>query len=118
MRLDWLWAVGDVTPQSSWTHGPSIQARALTDRLLGRAWPDATPLMPHRTFTDPPVGVVGLTVAKAEADGLDVVVGRAEYRDEVRAATDEIEHGRAAVVVDRRSGALSGPRSSGPGPMT
>ncbi len=112
--LDWLWAVGDVTPQSAWTHGASFQARSLAARIQGRAWPDEEPVMPRCTFTSPPLGVVGRTAARAEADGFDVIIGRADYADEVRAATDEIDQGRAAIVVDRRSGTLLGASIIGP----
>lgn len=43
----WLWAAGDVTPYSHWTHGASIQARALASRLTGEAW--AEPCSCRRT---------------------------------------------------------------------
>lgn len=106
--LDWLWAAGDVTPTSAWTHGASIQARALADRLLGRAWPDTSPTMPRCTFTDPPLGVVGRTADRCRQDGFDVVVGWADYEDVVRSRTDELGQGAAAIVVDRSSRRLLG----------
>ena len=112
--LDWLWAAGDVTPTSAWTHGASIQARALSDRLMGRAWPDETPIMPRCIFTDPPVGVVGCTAERAGRDGHAVIIGRADVGDTVRSRTDDLGPGAAAVVVDRSSRRLLGASIIGP----
>lgn len=106
---DWLWAIGDVTPYSAWTHGANYQARRLADRLRGRTWsgPDTT-VMPRAIFTHPPVGTVGLSCRAATDLGFDVVVGSATYDAVARAVTDELVEGVAAVVVDRASGRLLG----------
>jgi pyruvate/2-oxoglutarate dehydrogenase complex dihydrolipoamide dehydrogenase (E3) component len=71
-----LYAVGDITGRGAFTHVAYWQADVLIDHLLkrpanfggydGLAWV---------TFTDPEVGHVGLTEAKAREDGLDVRVG-------------------------------------------
>lgn len=112
--IGWLWAIGDVTPTSSWTHGANRQAKALADRLDGRAWPPTRPIFPHCVFTSPPVGMVGANAAAARADGHDVVVGRATYGDIARGATDEADQGEVAVVVDRPSGRILGASVVGP----
>lgn len=111
---DWLWAAGDVTPYSHWTHGATIQARALTSRVTGEAWAEPPSVMPRCIFTNPPLGVVGETAATARARGIDAVVGTASYADIVRAKTDEIENGVAAIVVDRVAGTILGASIFGP----
>ncbi len=112
---DWLWAAGDVTPQSAWTHGANIQARALAARLTDAAWNQPAVIMPRCTFTNPPLGVVGETAASATDRGLDVVVGSADFTDVVRATTDEIDAGVATIVVDRSDGTILGSSIFGPG---
>ncbi len=112
--LSWLWAAGDVTPQSAWTHGATYQSRALIDRLLDKAWIEAPLIMPRCVFTDPPLGVVGDTLATAQEKGVDAFIGQASYRDTVRSKTDEIEHGVAAIVVDRSSDRIIGASIAGP----
>ncbi len=112
--LDWLWAAGDVTPQSAWTHGANIQARALAARITGAAWNRPAVVMPRCTFTNPPMGVVGETAKAASERGLDVVVGSASYTEVVRASTDEIDDGVATIVVDRSDGTILGASIFGP----
>ncbi len=111
--LDWLWAVGDVTGHSHWTHGATYQARHLVAELMGRAWNEPVTIMPDAVFTDPPVGRVGQPAEACRADGHDVVVGWASYDELPRAATDEVERGRFALVVDRPSGRILGASAHG-----
>lgn len=112
--LDWLWAVGDVTGHSHWTHGATYQARHLVAELMGRAWHEPVTIMPDAIFTDPPLSRVGRAAEACRADGHDVVVGWASYDDLPRASTDEVESGRAALVVDRPTGRFLGASIHGP----
>jgi pyruvate/2-oxoglutarate dehydrogenase complex dihydrolipoamide dehydrogenase (E3) component len=71
-----LYAVGDIAGHGAFTHLSYWQADVLIDHLLerpanfggydGLAW---------ATFTDPEIGRVGLTEAKAREDGINVRVG-------------------------------------------
>ncbi len=110
----WLWAIGDVTPQSHWTHGANAQAERLAGRLVEGAWPDDGPLvMPRAVFTHPPAATVGMTSADATARGHHVVVGRATFDDVARTVTDELGPGRVSVVVDQPTGRLLGASMAG-----
>ncbi len=113
-ELDWLWAIGDVTGRSHWTHGASYQARHLAATLLGEAWDGPVTIMPDAVFTDPPLGRVGRNSETCRAGGHDVVVGWADYDALPRAATDEVDRGRAAVVIDRPSRRFLGASLHGP----
>jgi pyruvate/2-oxoglutarate dehydrogenase complex dihydrolipoamide dehydrogenase (E3) component len=71
---DWLYAVGDVNGLALLTHMGKYQGRIAADVILGK---DASILTasrgsPRVTFTDPQVAAVGLTLAEAEQEGLDV----------------------------------------------
>ncbi len=79
LRVDgvpWLYAVGDVNGRSLLTHSGKYQARIAADVILGEeavAWADLR-RTPRVTFTEPQVAAVGLTVEKAESEGIEVDV--------------------------------------------
>ncbi len=112
--LDWLFAAGDVTPFSHWTHGANYQADSLALRFSGNARKDHGALMPHCIFTSPPLGVVGVSSDDATRNGLNVVVGMARFDEIARGATDELASGVAAIVVDVRTRRIIGSSIFGP----
>lgn len=107
-ETEWLFAAGDVTPQSKWTHGANHQASNLVARFQGHGPAAPVATMPSCIFTDPPLGRVGQTAAQAADQGVDAVVGVAHYSDIARFTTDELGDGVANVVVDGRSGVIIG----------
>ena len=71
---DGIWAVGDVTGHGGFTHMAMYQAAIATRDILGEAGPPADyRAVPRVTFTDPEIGVVGMTESEARAKG--IVVG-------------------------------------------
>ena len=74
---DWLYAVGDVNGRALLTHIGKQQARAVADRLAGRASPlrhDSHP--PRVIFTEPQVAAVGHTLRSAARGGAERHRGR------------------------------------------
>ncbi len=69
----WLYAVGDCNGRALLTHMGKYQARIAGDVILGKQVAATAPV-PRVTFTDPQVCAVGLTLAQAEAAGLQVDV--------------------------------------------
>ncbi len=110
----WLWAVGDVSGRSKWTHGATYQAKQLADTLIDRSWPSPVGPMPSCIFSHPPLARVGMTSAEAAGRGIDVVVGKSEFGDTVRSNTDEDPSGVACIVADRVSGQILGASIHGP----
>jgi pyruvate/2-oxoglutarate dehydrogenase complex dihydrolipoamide dehydrogenase (E3) component len=77
--VDGLWAVGDVTGKGAFTHTSMYHSGIVVRELLGRDGPEADHrALPRVTFTDPEVGSVGTTEAKAREQGLDVRTGTAQ----------------------------------------
>jgi pyruvate/2-oxoglutarate dehydrogenase complex dihydrolipoamide dehydrogenase (E3) component len=67
------------------------------------------------TFTDPEVGVVGLTEAQAREEGLDVRVGHADLAQSSRGwIHDAGNDGLLKLVADAERGVLVGATSIGP----
>lgn len=112
--LPWLFAAGDVTPDSQWTHGANFQAERLARRFSGEEHMEELPVMPSCIFTTPPLGRVGLSRVEAVERGHEVVVGRGGYRDIARHATDELHGGSASIVADSSTGLILGASVFGP----
>ncbi|SDI47794.1 Pyruvate/2-oxoglutarate dehydrogenase complex, dihydrolipoamide dehydrogenase (E3) component [Sinosporangium album] len=68
-----VWALGDVTGKGAFTHVSMYQADIVVRDLLGEPVHEAEyQAVPRVTFTDPEIGAVGLTEAKARERGLPV----------------------------------------------
>jgi len=64
--------------------------------------------LPRVTFTDPEVGVVGVTERQGREAGIDVRIGFASLAEAEKAQIDGQVHGHVKVVADARSGELLG----------
>lgn len=124
----WLYAAGDVNDRALLTHQGKYQGRACGDGIAARArgefdpapWGKFSATADHRAvpqviFTDPEVGCVGLTEAKARQAGINVrvvdypigdVSGAAVYADGYK--------GQARMVVDEDRHVVVGATFVGP----
>jgi mycothione reductase len=113
-----VWSLGDVCQGMPLKHVANHEARVVQHNLLH---PDDLVSSDHRfvpqtVFTHPQVAQVGLTESDAREQGLDVVVGCAEYAGTAYGwamAVDEDDDspeagGMVKVVADRDSGRLVG----------
>lgn len=112
---DGIWAMGDVTGKSMFTHVALYQSAIVAADILGEDHPKARyNAIPRATFTDPEVGAVGMTETEALAAGLDVVVAvkqlPATFRGWLHASTG----GVIKLVADRSTGVLVGATAVGP----
>jgi pyruvate/2-oxoglutarate dehydrogenase complex dihydrolipoamide dehydrogenase (E3) component len=117
-----VFATGDVTPTSAFTHSANAQGRRVVQRIAFPWFPIARqePIFPNATFSDPEVAAVGLTqkeLQKAYHPQLlkRIRVDFKEHTD--RGYTDGIENGFIIVDVVRLSGqilqaTIVGPRAS------
>lgn len=71
---EWLYAVGDVSGRSLFTHMGKYQAWVAAENALGRQVEAIAEDLgsPRVTFTDPQVAAAGKTLAQAEEAGMDV----------------------------------------------
>jgi pyruvate/2-oxoglutarate dehydrogenase complex dihydrolipoamide dehydrogenase (E3) component len=111
-----LWAVGDVTGHGAFTHVAAYQAKIAVRDILGHPGPAAEyDAVPRVTFTDPEVGVVGLTEAQARGRGLAVRTGLADVPSSARGWIHKAgNEGLIKLVVDADAGLLVGATSAGP----
>jgi dihydrolipoamide dehydrogenase len=65
-----VWAVGDVTGISMFTHVANYQGRVAADNILGRQRATSYDGIPRVVFADPEIAAVGLTVEQARQRGI------------------------------------------------
>lgn len=117
-----VYAIGDVTPTSAFTHSANAQGRRVTQRIAFPFLPLSRqePLFPHATFSEPEVATVGLTqddITKKYHPQLIKRI-RVNFKDHTdRGYTDDIENGFIIVDAIRLTGqilhaTIVGPRAS------
>jgi len=115
---DGVWAVGDVTGVSMFTHVGKYQARVAAADMLGKKVTADYRAVPRVTFTDPQVAGVGYTEREARENGSDVTTARADLSGVARTSTyvrnwDTLPGG-LRLVADRSRGVLVGAHAVGP----
>ena len=113
---DDVWAVGDVTGHGAFTHVATYQAAIAARDILGEAGSPADyRALPRVTFTDPEVGVVGMTESDARAAGVRTAVGVAQVPSSARGWIHKAgNEGLVKLVADSEQGVLVGATSAGP----
>ncbi|MEA2705199.1 MAG: hypothetical protein QOD63_3144, partial [Actinomycetota bacterium] len=113
----WLFAIGDVNGRAPLTHQGKYQARICADVILGKAmtaWADHV-AVPSVVFTDPQIGSVGLTEAKARDKGLKVRTVRYETAAIAAASTRGTKTvGTCQLVIDDDRNVVVGATFVGP----
>ncbi|MEO7840222.1 MAG: NAD(P)/FAD-dependent oxidoreductase [Anaerolineales bacterium] len=117
-----VYAIGDVTPTSAFTHSANAQGRRVTQRIAFPFLPMAKqePIYPNATFSDPEVANVGLTQKQIAEKYHPRFIKRirVDFKDHTdRGYTDSIEHGFIIADVVRLTGqilhvTIVGPRAS------
>jgi len=111
-----IWAIGDVVGKGKFTHMSMYHAAIAVADILGREHtPAEYHAVPRVTFTDPEVGGVGLTEAKAREQGLDVRVATALVPASARGWIHKAGNdGFIKVIEDAERAVLVGATSAGP----
>lgn len=118
-----VFAVGDVTPTSAYTHSANHQARVVVAEVGGRGYDADYSANPRALYTEPPVFCVGLTPQQADGDGLRtrrlaLDLDQVERGSLVEATTsvdpDQPLRGRVELVLDTDTDLLVGASCVGP----
>ena len=104
-----IYAAGDVIGFPALASTSMEQARVAVCRAFGFDYKQrVSGLLPYGVYTIPEVSCVGLGEREAEARGVDVVVGRAFFRDNARGQILGDRDGMVKLVFDRATRALLG----------
>lgn len=106
-----VYAIGDVTPTSAFTHSANAQGRRVVQRIAFPYLPLAKkePLFPNATFSDPEVATVGLTQQQlAESCHPQIIKRiRVDFKTHTdRGYTDGVENGFIIVDAVRLTGQI------------
>jgi pyruvate/2-oxoglutarate dehydrogenase complex dihydrolipoamide dehydrogenase (E3) component len=117
-----IWACGDATGKPMLSHLASYEGNIAGRNASASGDVDAERVdyraVPRAVFTDPPVASVGVTENEALEAGLDVIVGRAPYRDSGRAVAMGETVGQVKLLADKGSRELLGAHIFGAGADT
>jgi dihydrolipoamide dehydrogenase len=112
---DGVWAIGDVTGVSLFTHVGKYQARIVVDDIAGLEPRADYRSIPRVVFSDPEIAAVGLISEQAREQGIDVVEGRADLMRIARTETYGKDlGGQLGVLADRERRVLVGAWAVGP----
>jgi NAD(P) transhydrogenase len=107
--VDGVFAAGDVIGSPALASTSMEQARVAVCHAFGFAYKqEVSGLLPYGVYTIPEVSCVGLAEQDAAARGIDVVVGRAMFRDNARGAIIGDRDGMTKLVFDRSTRRLIG----------
>ncbi len=113
-----IFAIGDVTVDSKWTHSANAQGRRVVQRIAFPWLPmlSAAPLYPNATFTDPEVanvGLVGADLARRYHPALLTTL-RYDLAQTDKGYTEGLRHGFVQVHAVRLTGRIVGATVVGP----
>ncbi len=114
-----VYAIGDVTPTSAFTHSANAQGRRVVQRIAFPFLPltKNEPIFPNATFSDPEVANVGLTQKQIAEKYHPQLIKRirVDFKDHTdRGYTDGIEHGFIIVDAVRLTGQILSATIVGP----
>jgi len=106
-----VYAIGDVTPTSAFTHSANAQGRRVSQRIAFPLLPlkRKEPIFPNATFSDPEVATVGLTPRELAEHCHPEAIRRIRVdfkTDTDRGYTDGIENGFIIVDAVRLTGKI------------
>lgn len=116
-----IYAIGDVTPTSHYTHSANAQGRRVVQRIAFPALParGAEPYYPSAIFSDPEVASVGMTPAEIARQFHPALIKRIriDLSSIDRGYTDGVKHGFVIVDAVKLTGRILsatvvGPRAS------
>jgi pyruvate/2-oxoglutarate dehydrogenase complex dihydrolipoamide dehydrogenase (E3) component len=111
-NINGIYAIGDVTPTSAFTHSANAQGRRLVQKIVYPFLPASRkePIFPTATFSDPEIATTGMTPSQIEEkfDANLVMRLRCDLKDIDRGYTDNIVNGFVMVDVMRLTGKILG----------
>jgi pyruvate/2-oxoglutarate dehydrogenase complex dihydrolipoamide dehydrogenase (E3) component len=108
-----LWAIGDVTGISPFTHTAHYQGRVVAANLRGLEWRADYRSVPRAVYLQPSMAAVGHTRASARAVGIKPLVATDRLGSTVKARTHGAGEGWLTLLADPATGHLIGATAMG-----
>ena len=110
-----IFAAGDAIGPPALACAAADQGRRAALAALALPPPPATSLVPSGVYTIPEIACVGLSQGEAETKKLDVIIGRADFREVARAHIAGEPAGFLGLICERSSGRVLGVQVIGEG---
>lgn len=111
---DDIFAIGDVAGEPMLAHAASHEGEVAAAVAAGEPAALDHQAVPAAVFTDPEIGVVGLTETEAAEEGFDPAVGTFNFEASGRAMTTGETDGFVRIIADEESGFILGGQVVGP----
>ena len=104
-----IYALGDVIGQPMFAHWSTAQGLALARNLLGKAVP-----FPDKNtnsaviFSEPEIGMAGMTEVQATADGIEYAIARYDYAQDARAQIAGRDSGILKILYEKNGHKIIG----------
>jgi dihydrolipoamide dehydrogenase len=113
-RVEGIYAIGDVTAGSTQlAHAATAQGVTAAENACGEKPKPAETLVPACIFTDPEIGVVGLTEQEARAQGRAVLTGKFLFGSLGKALASGETNGFVKWIADSQTHQLLGAQAVG-----
>ena len=109
-----IYAIGDVAPGPMLAHKASREGKVVAEVIAGQPSAFDNRAIPAVVFTDPEIAWTGITEAEAEAEGVDIKVGRFPLSALGRARTMGRTDGLVKIISEPESNAVLGVGMVGP----
>jgi len=113
--LPGIYAAGDVTGTTRWSHKSNGEGIVAAQNTMGQPGTVAYHAIPRCYFTTPEIAWVGLTEDQAEAQGLDMAVGKVPLAISPFAMIQDSTAGMIKVIADKKYGKILGVHIMAPG---
>ncbi len=107
-------AIGDIAPGPALAHKAAAEAAVAAEALCGRKAEFAPQAIPAVVFSDPEIASAGMTLAEAEADGIDARAASFPLAASGRARTLDARDGFLRIVSDKADGRVLGVHIAAP----
>ena len=107
-NIDGVYAAGDVNGKYQLAYVATKEGEVAAENICGKDEIMGYSIVPEVIFTDPEIGVCGLTEEKAKEQGLDIIVGRFPYSALGRAYADKKTDGFFKVVAEKSTERIVG----------
>ncbi len=107
-------AVGDVTPGPALAHKATAEASVAAEALCGRKAAFLPQAIPAVVFSDPEIATAGLTLAEAQAEGIEARATSFPLAASGRARTLAAREGFLQIVADAAEGRVLGVHIAAP----
>jgi dihydrolipoamide dehydrogenase len=110
---DHIFAVGDVAGEPMLAHKASKEGIVAAEVAAGEPAALDYQAIPAAVFTDPEIGIVGMSEEEAEEAGFDPVVGEMPFNASGRALSTSHTEGFTKIIADSETGFILGGRVVG-----